>query len=152
MAGVETLLLVFKIIMKKMNLKKGFTLIELLVVVAIIGILASVVLASLNTARTKGADAAVKADMANIRAEAEIYYDDPAKGNGDYDTMCSADTIIANAIIHIDANDGGTPACNTSTTPAQKWAISTTLKGTGTWCVDNSGWAKAGTAAAGVCS
>src|ERR1700740_3134933 len=54
---------------------KGFTLIELLVVIAIIGILSSVVLASLNTARGKGANAAVKSNLANLRAMAEIDYD-----------------------------------------------------------------------------
>jgi prepilin-type N-terminal cleavage/methylation domain-containing protein len=49
-----------------MNKNKGFTIVELLVVIAIIGVLSSVVLASLNTARSKGTEAAIKANLANV--------------------------------------------------------------------------------------
>lgn len=54
---------------------RGFTLIELLVVIAIIGILSSVVLASLNSARKKGRDARRISDMKQIQLALELYYD-----------------------------------------------------------------------------
>ncbi|HEY4477133.1 MAG TPA: type II secretion system protein [Candidatus Paceibacterota bacterium] len=55
--------------------KKGFTLIELLVVIAIIGVLASIVLASLNTARRKGRDVRRMADLGQVRLALELFFD-----------------------------------------------------------------------------
>lgn len=55
-------------------MKKGFTLIELLVVVAIIGMLSSVVLASLNTARTSARTTRAIQDLKQIQTALELYY------------------------------------------------------------------------------
>src|SRR5690349_13778227 len=53
---------------------RGFTLIELLVVIAIIGLLSSVVLASLNSARTKARNANRVATVRQIETALALYY------------------------------------------------------------------------------
>jgi prepilin-type N-terminal cleavage/methylation domain-containing protein len=111
-----------------MKRNRGFTLIELLVVIAIIGILSSVVLASLNTARGKGADAAVKANLANARAQAELYYDDANPDS--YDGVCAASSGIAASL---SAVTGST--CSDSLTG---WTAVGPLS-SGTFCVDSAG-------------
>jgi len=57
----------------------GFTLIELLVVVAIIGLLSSIILSSLNSVRTKARDARRITDLNEIRKAVEFFYNDYGK-------------------------------------------------------------------------
>lgn len=71
---------------------KGFTLIELLVVIAIIGILSSVVLASLNTARLKSRDTRRIADIKQIQLALALYFDSCAAYPADIYAAASACT------------------------------------------------------------
>ena len=54
---------------------KGFTLIELLVVIAILGLLATIVLVSLNSSRAKSRDVKRKADLRQISVAMQLYFD-----------------------------------------------------------------------------
>ena len=140
---------------------RGFTLIELLVVIAIIGILSSVVLASLNTARNKGADAAIKSQLANARAQAELFYDTPQN----YDGVCAitgtnvvgglvnaAEKAYGNSTVttYADATAStyNTAQCHDG---ASAWAAWVPLKSSASasivaWCVDSTGASKQVTA------
>ncbi len=111
---------------------RGFTLIELLVVIAIIGILSSVVLASLNTARTKSKDASAIASMSSLRTEAEMVAD-----GGSYEGVLSeasterlitaAETQTGNTATLDDGDDGFLAEIELSTGEF--------------YCVDSSGFA-----------
>ena len=143
------------------NSSKGFTLIELLVVIAIIGILSSVVLASLNSARAKGADANVKSNLANMRSQAELYYSNNGDSYGTFANNTCPVAVQAGSIFN-DANiiraiaaalsAGGSGLTRCVAAPGG-YAIAVGMKTAGqSWCIDGAGSSKqfAGTPTAAI--
>ncbi len=132
---------------------KGFTLIELLVVIAIIGILASVVLASLNSARAKGKDAAIKAQLSSMRAEMALYADGNPNG---YTGGCIdiSPTVPNPGKLYV-ASQAQVPNTNPSDCQANAtdWAAYVTLNIGGGYCVDSTGYVGPGSSSgATVCT
>ncbi len=100
---------------KQSLLTRGFTLIELLVVIAIIGILAAVVIGSLNDARSGGQDASIKQSVANIRSQAELWYNSNGYSYINLCTQASIDNLLSAAIDVVNGDDyvGGTHGVST---------------------------------------
>ena len=119
---------------------RGFTLIELLVVIAIIGILASVVLASLNSARDKGEDAAIKSNLNNARAQAALYYED---NTNSYLGVCAAaqSATPGGVLDLVTASIGGGAAAADCDDDASGWAAEKELNSGEFYCVDSLGTA-----------
>jgi prepilin-type N-terminal cleavage/methylation domain-containing protein len=152
------------------NTQRAFTLIELLVVIAIIGILSAVILASLNTARSKGTDAAIKSDLDTVVAQSALDYDGfpnayaatsittsatPAPWTeagtgvpGAAQTSILTTTVAhegataSQALIQASNADGG--KLQWGVTPSS-FVIEAALTTSGYWCIDSNGDAKSET-------
>lgn len=129
--------------------KKGFTLIELLVVVAIIGILATIVLTSLASARAKAKDAAIQAALSGARTTLEMYNLDegeyPAAGEGN-----DMESELVNAIESINKNNNN--AGWDYATDGVNYYLSANLNNGDIFCVDSTGFAGVLTAVGGTYS
>jgi hypothetical protein len=97
------------------------------------------ILAELGKARAKGVDAAIKSNLNNARAQAEIYYDN---NSNSYSSVCAASTGIDKMITAADAANGtGAVLCSAT---ASSWVAAAALQSDANsyYCVDSTGETK----------
>jgi len=80
------------------NNKKGFTLIELLVVIAIIGLLSTLSILALNSARARARDAKRVADVKQIQTALEMCYNDTGNYPADAAHLAASTTAYLRLI------------------------------------------------------
>lgn len=110
----------------KQRNQKGFTLIELLVVIAIIGLLASVVLLALNSARSKSRDAKRLADVRQMVSALELFYND-ANGYPASTASLTASSYIGALPTVPSPADGGCAAASNAYTYAGSGTVAGNL-------------------------
>lgn len=116
----------------------GFTLIELLVVIAIIGILSAIVLASLNSARNRSKVASLKAEVHEIKNQAEIFYathHSYIDQNGD--TVCDAMTEFRDKVFDLMASQPYPFGMCLVTLSGDAYAAEVALGDNEYWCTDS---------------
>ncbi len=132
--------------------KRGFALIELMVGLALVGILAAIVIAALNTSRAKGADAAAKQALSNTRQQAELLF----SVSGTYEQVCTSGYSVNNvrsiylqvfsaaraqgySTVNTTLATPGTTNTVTCHASTNSWAAEVPLKAGGMFCVDSRG-------------
>ena len=119
-----------------MNGRSGFTLIELLVVIAIIGILVSVVFPRLNTARERGLETKIIAELEGFNKAGRT----AQISTGSFNIICGMNgaATATNLLPIVDSlqADSDQFVCNSS---SNAFAASAQLNATEHWCVDSAG-------------